>query len=441
MAESNLLFIGAILSIALGSLSLHLIRKNENLEWNERLAAHILCWMFVVKGIQNAAVGYINELPMENDTENIWQFLYAMSMLLDHAFSFSIMALCLIYPVPLLRTARQLKIGFVVLMTILVFRVVLVLVGHPSSLLEFPGLIYIVSGIVWGTVYIKFRLIEPELRTESTQNIATVCSLFLILVMGHIWFWWPGMILQAEYFYFFDLGGVFTSITWDYMWQMALSLCIAIGLCLLAIEIYQSVQGNPNSSMMYILISYFIIGAIGYVILSNVESVHHAVEVEDTTKLAALCSTLTSQMHFTIVRPLIAMYILLKFGLFDITEENKSTAKIMAVILIVVATSAILELIQSIIPINEMVSAALLGIIIAFGIGWEERSFDKLVNNRANLRIDVEPKWFPKIKQSDKITSKIDLAYAVFIVIVTLISYLVWKTNMLLQIYWEKGGG
>ena len=146
-------------------------------------------------------------------------------------------------------------------------------------------------------------------------------------------------------------------------------------------------------------------------------------------------------MHFTIVRPLIAMYILLKFGLFDITEENKSTAKIMAVILIVVATSAILELIQSIIPINEMVSAALLGIIIAFGIGWEERSFDKLVNNRANLRIDVEPKWFPKIKQSDKITSKIDLAYAVFIVIVTLISYLVWKTNMLLQIYWEKGGG
>ena len=87
MAESNLLYIGAILSIALGTLSLYLIRKNENLEWNERLAAHILCWMFIGKGIQNGAVGYINEI--DETVNDFWQFLYAMSMLLDHAFSFS----------------------------------------------------------------------------------------------------------------------------------------------------------------------------------------------------------------------------------------------------------------------------------------------------------------------------------------------------------------
>jgi hypothetical protein len=313
------------------------------------------------------------------------------------------------------------------------------LVGKPDSVFEFPGLLYIVSGIVWGTVYIKFRLIEPELRTESTQHIATVCSLFLVLVMGHIWFWWPGLILQAEYFYFFDLGGVFTSLIWDYMWQVALSFCIAIGLCLVSIELYQSMNGNSHA-IRFVLISYFIIGAIGYLILQNVGSVHHAVTVEGTSELATLWSTLTSQMHFTIVRPLIAMYILLKFGLFDITEENKSTAKIMTVILIVVATSAILELVQSIIPINQMVSAALLGIIIAFGIGWEERSFENVISNRAKLRVDIDPKWFPHIEQAEKITSKIDIAFAIYIILVTLISYLVWKTNMLLKIYLEKVG-
>jgi len=55
MAESNFLFIGAILSIAPGTLSLYLVRGNKKLEWNEKLAAHILCWMFITKGMQNAA--------------------------------------------------------------------------------------------------------------------------------------------------------------------------------------------------------------------------------------------------------------------------------------------------------------------------------------------------------------------------------------------------
>ena len=36
----------------------------------------------------------------------------------------------------------------------------------------------------------------------------------------------------------------------------------------------------------------------------------------------------------------------------------------MSIVLIVVATSAILELVQSIIPINQMISATLLGILI-----------------------------------------------------------------------------
>jgi hypothetical protein len=144
------------------------------------------------------------------------------------------------------------------------------------------------------------------------------------------------------------------------------------------------------------------------------------------------------------MRPLIAMFVLLKFGLFNIDEETKPMAKIMTIILIVVATSAILELIQSIIPINQMISAALLGIIIALGIGWEERSFDRLAENKSNVRVGVGKRWFPNIFISQKSLERLDIVCFIYIIVIFLISFIVWQTDMLVTImlerYAEAGG-
>ena len=96
------------------------------------------------------------------------------------------------------------------------------------------------------------------------------------------------------------------------------------------------------------------------------------------------------------------MYILLRFNLIEINDETKPLAKTMSIVLIVVATSAILELVQSIIPINQMISAALLGIIIALGLGWEEKSFQTLVANPAQLRENIDNRWFPTLISLDK---------------------------------------
>ena len=89
MEETNLLFIGAILSIALGGLSLRLVRRNENLAWNEAIAAHILCLMFITKGIQNAATGYFNEEVLSTDGL-VWQFWLEIAFTMDYIFAASI---------------------------------------------------------------------------------------------------------------------------------------------------------------------------------------------------------------------------------------------------------------------------------------------------------------------------------------------------------------
>jgi len=439
---TELLFIGAILSIALGFFALRLVRKNEKLKWNEEIAGHLVALMFITKGIHYASSGYFNQ-SFQGDT-TVWQFWAQLLTICDYAFGASIVMISLVYPVPFLRNKKQLKIAtsIIVLVWILI-PLMLDVTGNPWTVFHSMGLLYLIAGLAWGTIYINFRLMNHTERNKSSLNIAIVCGLFLTLQMGHIWMMWPGMLLQADYFYFVDLGSVATGVDatstmFDYFWLASYTFSIAVGFMILAVEIYQSINGE-TSVMMYVMSFYFIIGAIGYAVLSAGTSTIFGIGETGQT-VQVLWKTFTTQMHFTILRSLIAMYILLKYGFFDINDETKPLAKLMAIILIVVATSATLELVQSIIPINQMLTAALLGIIIAFGIGWEEKSFDSLVANPADVRDYVDKKWFPSIQLPDGILRKVDYSYLIFVIVAVLISLIVWQTDGLITALIERSG-
>ena len=439
---TELLFIGAILSIALGFFALRLVRKNEKLKWNEEIAGHLVALMFITKGIHYASSGYFNQ-SFQGDT-TVWQFWAQLLTICDYAFGASIVMISLVYPVPFLRNKKQLKIAtsIIVLVWILI-PLMLDVTGNPWTVFHSMGLLYLIAGLAWGTIYINFRMMNQTERNKSSLNIAIVCGLFLTLQMGHIWMMWPGMLLQADYFYFVDLGAVTTGVDatstmFDYFWLASYTFSIAVGFMILAVEIYQSINGE-TSVMMYVMSFYFIIGAIGYAVLNAGTSTIFGLGDTGQT-VQVLWKTFTTQMHFTILRSLIAMYILLKYGFFDINDETKPLAKLMAIILIVVATSATLELVQSIIPINQMLTAALLGIIIAFGIGWEEKSFDSLVANTADIRDYVDKKWFPSIQLPDGILRKVDYSYLIFVIVAVLISLIVWQTDGLIAALIERSG-
>jgi len=439
---TELLFIGAILSIALGFFALRLVRKNEKLKWNEEIAGHLVALMFITKGIHYASSGYFNQ-SFQGDT-TVWQFWAQLLTICDYAFGASIVMISLVYPVPFLRNKKQLKIAtsIIVLVWILI-PLMLDVTGNPWTVFHSMGLLYLIAGLAWGTIYINFRMMNQNERNKSSLNIAIVCGLFLTLQMGHIWMMWPGMLLQADYFYFVDLGAVTTGVDatstmFDYFWLASYTFSIAVGFMILAVEIYQSINGE-TSVMMYVMSFYFIIGAIGYAVLNaGTSTIFGLGETGQTVQV--LWKTFTTQMHFTILRSLIAMYILLKYGFFDINDETKPLAKLMAIILIVVATSATLELVQSIIPINQMLTAALLGIIIALGIGWEEKSFDSLVANTADIRDYVDKKWFPSIQLPDGILKKVDYSYLIFVIVAVLISLIVWQTDGLITALIERSG-
>lgn len=434
MDEENLLFIGAILSIALGGLSLRLVRKNVNLPWNEAMAAHILCLMFITKGIQNAAFGYVNS----DTTGDVWQFWFQIAASMDYIFESSIMAIALLYPVPMLRNMNQVKIGLGLVAGLALFRLVLDVIGLNFTIFGLPGVFYFIVALIWGSVYIRFRLMPAEKSNPSTQNIALVSGLFTTLVLGHVWMWWPGFILQSEYFYFLDPFGVLSSSVANYIWVAGYAVGIAAGLAILIVEIHQAIKGNANT-LLYVILPYFVLGIVGFLIYSQGSSSGFGVR-SGTEESVQLWATFTTSMHFTIIRPLIAMYILLRFNLIEINEETKPQAKTMSIVLIVVATSAILELVQSIIPINQMISAALLGILIALGLGWEEKSFQSLVSNPAQFRKNIDNRWFPDLDIPRQNIGRIEIACFIYSLVSLLISYYVWEFNVIMELQIERGG-
>ena len=97
------------------------------------------------------------------------------------------------------------------------------------------------------------------------------------------------------------------------------------------------------------------------------------------------------------MRPLLGLFILFRYGLIRISEDNEQVGKSTSIILIVVATSALLELVQSLIPLTEMLSAGILGIAIAIGIGWEERSFQSLISDPLRFPIRTRGSYFPEL--------------------------------------------
>ena len=96
--------------------------------------------------------------------------------------------------------------------------------------------------------------------------------------------------------------------------------------------------------------------------------------------------TFTSLFHFYIGRPLLLMILLFKFNLVDTeSAERSSLSRITIMLVVVTAATGVMEMLQEIMPIPQVFSAVILGIALAFAIGWEERIFDWLTKEQYEI--------------------------------------------------------
>jgi len=427
MVVDGLLAVGGILSFALGISGLILIR-NQKLEviWNKRFAAQLLCWMFICKGVANSlySIGY--------DTEYMLVVVYG-GHFSNAVFSGLLLLISLIFPVPILRTRKQFKIGIGAVFVYVVISVgAVVFLDIASSLASFPGL-YLVPGFIWTLVYLKFRFMKGQENNEEIQGVADVAILMIILMVGHILFRWVGMFTRANYFYFMDLYG--GNILNDYLWSMSLAAAVIFGLVIFCGEVYQATQGRLRSTS-YMIFAYMLIGVLSHIVFGNTVLTGSdggplsGTEVGGLSRLQNIWTEITATLHFTMMRPLLGLFILFRYGLIRISEDNEQVGKTTSIVLIVVATSALLELVQSLIPLTEMLSAGILGIAIAIGIGWEERSFQTLISDPLRFPIRTKGSYFPELEFDKTEYYRLDKALMIVIPFLLLVALLLHWTQV-----------
>ncbi|MGB0393802.1 MAG: hypothetical protein ACPGE8_01240 [Candidatus Poseidoniaceae archaeon] len=421
MAVDGLLAVGGILSLALGVSGLILV-NTQKLEviWNKQFAAQLLCWIFICKGVANSlrSIGYENEF---------WRVVLYGGHFNDQIFGGLILMISLIFPVPILRTRKQFNIGVAVVLAYILLTIgAAVFMKVNTPLAAFTGL-YLIPGFIWTLVYLKFRFMKGQEDNEEIQGVADVAVLLLVLMIGHILFRWVGMFAGSDYFYFMDLyGGNFAN---DYLWSQGLASALIFGLVILFGEIYQASQGRVRTTS-YIVFTYMAIGVLSHIVFRNVElfgsggGPFTGTELEGLSSWQQIWSEITTTLHFTMMRPILGLYILFRYGLIRISEDNEQVGKATAIVLIVVATSALLEIVQSLIPLTEMLSAGILGIAIAFGIGWEERSFQSLISNPLRFPLRTKGAYFPELTFDKSEYYKLDKALTAMLIFFGFVAFI-----------------
>jgi hypothetical protein len=164
------------------------------------------------------------------------------------------------------------------------------------------------------------------------------------------------------------------------------SLVLGVGTCcLLAMFVFEGIRSSRkgNSVLTSLTFGWFIVGIISFIadysIFDTLEDCIYAV-CNGLPEEWLIYNTFTNTLAGYLVQPIVLMYILLNYDLVDSgRDENGTYARAMVIVLVVIVSSTLIEMIQSIIPIGEIITSAVLAIGIAAAIGWEKAIMEKFL--------------------------------------------------------------
>ena len=402
---NELLPVASVVHIALGVMALILVHRTKGREWNERFAGMLISWMMVMLGIQyvcstiidyrveNLGTGEVSHFNTYGDI-----FYSAMSYgqsALSSAFLAIVCILPLIYPYPLIQKDTVLRICTVIILSI-------ALVIIPFDIFtEFTyrgvrNMLMWVGYIVWTPIYLRFLFGEMLYEEKGARAISSVTALLLLGLYGQVYIFW----LQ-------DFTGVATVYfgRWeveDFVAQSYLSTTLTMfrlgitGTTLLVIffgEMWRAFR-KGFGAISFVVSLIFVVGVMWYLItLVNFDISDSCVQTicEPWDENFVDWYVFTYQVSKFLGVPLVFMFIVLNYNMVDSdAEESKLITRIMVLLLILVATSSIIEMIQIILPIPEMITSALFAAGVVVFIGWEERIMDQIITETSSAAKSVK---------------------------------------------------
>ncbi|MDE0556915.1 MAG: hypothetical protein OSB30_00400 [Candidatus Poseidoniaceae archaeon] len=241
-----------------------------------------------------------------------------------------------------------------------------------------------ISALVTARWYLLYRTDDdPKYR-----NVAISSAFLFFAFIGSSIMLWP-------YTLFFDRRELFTGsfLEGGMLSETLVHLMLVLNGPLVTITLFAIVikEGITNRdkrdyTVIGLALAYLLFGLANYL-------VQLLVPVDG--EFASLWNYFVVTGTFGLIRPLILIIVALRFNLFDLTNEKvRKRTRVIALLIITVWASAFFEIIQAFIPMPQLLSAALIGVFLAFAIGWEDRIFENLADRADEKILPVSEGYF-----------------------------------------------
>lgn len=399
MATESLAPVAAITDLILGIITIILANRSSNHNSHKRFTAILFGWTFILIGIYYLLVSII-ELRYPDlvfgwaaiqfglfQPQGITVYDAIVFMMFGLQTGINILTLILAFHLPLdLASGSRWNSAVIGALGVYCFLVPTMVIFGGFSVNILQSIMIFSSALIWLTIYVRCTIDELRNDNQLARSGAQGSGLLLIAFYSPTMIWWLSTVTMYNNTWF---SGILASqpVEYSFLYLMGVNLIWVAGvatiLTLLAGESIRTFRkGSSFTSVIVFIVA--LIGFINYFIdlaLTEILVSCYETECKQLPVAFDIWSTLTIGIISFLFVPILFVYILVQYKLIDTeSEKNRGLLRIMILLLLLILSSSFIELVQSLIPVPQMVTASLLAAVVAFFVGWEEKITSWFVN-------------------------------------------------------------
>ncbi len=407
MATESLAPVAAITDLILGIITIILANRSLNHNSHKRFTAILFGWTFILIGIYYLLVSII-ELRYPDlvfgwaaiqfglfQPQGITMYDAIVFMMFGLQTGINILTLILAFHLPLdLASGSRWNSAVIGALGVYCFLVPTMVIFGGFSVNILQSIMIFSSALIWLTIYVRCTIDELKNDNQMARSGAQGSGLLLIAFYSPTMIWWLSTVTMYNNTWF---SGILASqpVEYSFLYLMGVNLIWVAGvatiLTLLAGESIRTFRkGSSFTSVIVFIVA--LIGFINYFIdlaLTEILVSCYETECKQLPVAFDIWSTLTIEIISFLFVPILFVYILVQYKLIDTeSEKNRGLLRMMILLLLLILSSSFIELVQSLIPVPQMVTASLLAAVVAFFVGWEEKITSWFVNEN-EMQIEI----------------------------------------------------
>ena len=379
----DLVILSMGLNILIAAALLWFITKHKDNFVQNRLFLSIIALLFLANGLLFAAESLV-QLKGDSLSNHFVVFLSMLTISMDFYTAMLFPIIFVLFPSPIF-TQRKHVIAFGVLVA--ATYLVLLTIGI-FELLPMAGIIFLSNIIMLPAFLIPIRwyLLYRDSPSQIERNHAVAAAMLGIgILISQGMFSWPSLFIFGGETLVGGLTGLTSAnvsgtVSWTVVFNHSRFIMTSMFLLYIVFKELTVSKDIVSPPLRLVALTVFFVGIANAMVRGLV----------DDPLLSALWEFFAIRGTYGLVRPLIIVYLLLKFNLINMgNPEVRRVARLVALVLISVWVAMVFEIFQAFLPIPQLLSAAIIGVVLAFLIGWEDRVFEDVARESEDSQLSI----------------------------------------------------